>query len=104
MLNEWIGKFFGKANSKDVAKKRLQFAIIYDKLNVSEETLAALQRDMMAVISRYFEIEKEALKIDIQKAEDMSALVVNIPILKAVRQEKKSLSQRSTGGKGKARK
>lgn len=94
MLNEWITKFFSKGNSKDVAKKRLQFALIYDKFDVSEETLGALQKDMMAVISRYFVIEKEALKIDIQKDENISALVVNIPILKALRQKPKPAHSR----------
>ncbi len=86
MLNEWITKYFSKGNSKDVAKKRLKFAIIYDKLDVSEEILGALQQDILAVITRYFVIDKEALKIDIQKDEDVSALVLNIPILKALRQ------------------
>jgi cell division topological specificity factor len=90
MLNEWIARFFSKGNSKDVAKKRLQFAIIYDKLDVSEEILGALQRDMVAVITRYFVIDKESLKIDIRRDEAASALVVNIPILKAVRQQKPS--------------
>lgn len=86
MLNEWIAKIFSRGNSRDVAKKRLQFAIIYDKLDVSEEILGALQQDMVAVITRYFVIDKESLKIDIRKDEDVSALVVNIPILKALRQ------------------
>jgi len=37
------------------------------------------------VISRYFEIDKETLKIDIRKSEGKSALVVNTPILSAKR-------------------
>jgi cell division topological specificity factor len=96
MLSEWIVKFFSKGNnSRDVAKKRLQFAIIYDKLDVSEEILGALQQDMVAVISRYFVIDKESLKIDIRKEETASALVVNIPILKAVRQQKRQSTAHS---------
>ncbi len=86
-LNEWLGRFFGRGeNSKDIAKKRLQFAIVYDKFAVSEEILGSLQRDIVETISRYFVIDKSSLKIDIRKDEDVSALVVNIPILKAVRQ------------------
>lgn len=90
MLSEWISKYFSKGNSKDVAKKRLKFAIIYDKLDLSEEILGALQKDILAVITRYFVIDSAALKIDIQKDEDLSALVVNIPILKAVRHMQKA--------------
>ncbi len=90
MLNEWITKYFSKSNSKDVAKRRLKFAIIYDKFDFSEEMLGALQQDILTVITRYFVIDEQSLKIDIQKDEVVSALVVNIPIVKAVRQRQKS--------------
>lgn len=85
MLNGWFDKLFGKQNSKNVAKKRLQFALIYDQMEVSEDTLNNLQRDVVAVISRYFVIDEEALKLDIKRDKDVSALVVNTPILKAMR-------------------
>jgi cell division topological specificity factor len=85
MLNGLFDKFFGKNNSKNVAKKRLQFALIYDQMEVSEDTLNNLQRDVIAVISRYFVIDEEALKLDIRREKDVSALVVNTPILKAMR-------------------
>jgi cell division topological specificity factor len=75
----------GKGDSKDVAKKRLQFALIYDKLEVSDDVLIKLHQDIVDVISRYFEIDKETLKLDIRKSEGKSALVVNTPILSAKR-------------------
>jgi cell division topological specificity factor len=84
MLNELFRKIIGKKNgSKDVAKKRLKFALIYDKLEVSDEILGNLQRDMVEVISRYFEIDQKAVTLDIQRSDDMSALVVNTPIISA---------------------
>jgi cell division topological specificity factor len=85
MLNGFFDKFFGKNNSKSVAKKRLQFALIYDQMEVSEEVLSDLQRDVIAVISRYFEIDEGELKLDIKRDKDVSALVVNTPILRAMR-------------------
>ena len=87
MLNGFLRKILGNraAGSKDLAKKRLQFALIYDKLEVSDDTLTALQRDIVEVISRYFEFDKEALKLDISRSEDLSALVVNTPIISAKR-------------------
>ncbi|CAN2040531.1 Cell division topological specificity factor [Candidatus Magnetomoraceae bacterium gMMP-15] len=72
-----------KTTSKNIAKKRLQFAIIYDKLEVTDNILQDLHRDILEVISRYFEIDRESLKIDIKPAEDLSSLVVNTHILKA---------------------
>ena len=72
-----------KGQSKNVAKKRLQFAIIYDKLEVSDDILQNLHKDIIEVISKYFEIDKESLKIDIKPTDDLSSLIVNTHILKA---------------------
>ena len=84
MLNDFFKKLIGTGkptSSKDTAKKRLKFALIYDKLDISEETLQALHRDMVEVISRYFEIDGTNFKLDIHRSDDLSALVVNTPIL-----------------------
>jgi cell division topological specificity factor len=35
------------------------------------------------VISRYFEIDHDAFKLDIHRSDDLSALVVNTPIISA---------------------
>ncbi len=85
MFDSFFRKVLGKPDSKDVAKKRLKFALIYDKLEVSDDVLKCLHRDMVEVISRYFEIDKDAFKMDIHHADDLSALVVNTPIIKAKR-------------------
>jgi len=85
MRNGFLGKLFGsgKESTKDIAKKRLQFALIYDQLEVSDEILKNLHEDIVEVLSKYFEIDKEALKLDIEKHGDLSALVLNTPILSA---------------------
>jgi cell division topological specificity factor len=84
MINGFFRKLMrssGKGGSKNVAKQRLKFALIYDRLEVSDDTLNNLNRDIIEVISRYFEIDKEAFKLDIQRYDDVSALVVNTPII-----------------------
>jgi cell division topological specificity factor len=85
MLRGWLRKFVKKNDSKDVAKKRLRFALIYDKLEVSEDILEHLQQDIVEVISRYFEIDKDAVKLDLRRSDDLSALVLNTPIIAAKR-------------------
>ena len=85
MLNSFFEKILGKNKSKDVAKKRLQFALIYDQMEVSEDILNNLQRDVVAVISRYFVIDENAIKLDIQRDKNVSALVVNTPIIRTMR-------------------
>lgn len=83
MLNGIFRKIIGKGDdsSKDVAKKRLKFALVYDRLDVSDDVLENLQRDIVEVISRYFEIDKDGLSLDIRESGDLSALVLNTPIL-----------------------
>jgi cell division topological specificity factor len=85
MINKWFQKFSTRDKSKEVAKKRLKFALIYDKLEVSDEMLQNLQSDIVSVISRYFEIDQDALTLDIHQENDLSALVFNTPILSARR-------------------
>ena len=85
MFNDLLGKFLGKSGSKETAKKRLKFALIYDKLEISDDLLNDLQRDIVEVISRYFEIDASAIKLDIKRSDDLSALVLNTPILSAKR-------------------
>ena len=75
----------GHTPSRETAKKRLQFALIYDKLEVNDTTLTNLQKDIVAVISNYFEIDKDSLELKVRRDDDVSALVFNTPILNVKR-------------------
>jgi len=83
MFNELMKKFFPKTGSKDTAKKRLQFALIYDRLEVSDDMLKEMQSEIVDVISRYFVIDRNQLKLNITRNNDMSALMLNTPIISA---------------------
>ncbi|MEZ4524402.1 MAG: cell division topological specificity factor MinE [Desulfobacterales bacterium] len=91
MFNGLFRKFSGRnKDSKEVAKKRLKFALIYDKLEVSDDIIKNLHKDIVEVISRYFEIDQDAFKLDIRRSDELSALVVNTPILSAKRSRSSS--------------
>ncbi len=81
MLGALLRKFTGQKPSKDAAKKRLQFSLIYDKLEVNDTTLTDLQKDIVNVISNYFEIDKDSLELKVKRDDNVSALVFNTPIL-----------------------
>ncbi|PIE63479.1 MAG: cell division topological specificity factor MinE [Desulfobacter postgatei] len=81
MLQEFFKRFSGQKRSSDEAKKRLQFSLVYDKLEVNDTTLTDLQTDIVNVISKYFEIDKDALELKVKKDNQVSALVFNTPIL-----------------------
>lgn len=82
-LNDLLKKLISKPESRQVAKKRLKFALVYDKLEVSDNMLDSLQKELLEVISRYFEIDRESMNLDIQRSDDYSALVFNTPIVSA---------------------
>lgn len=85
MLNGLLKRFTGQQASKDTAKKRLQFSLIYDKLEVNDSTLTELQQDIVDVISKYFEIDNDALELKLEREKDVSALVFNTPVLQVKR-------------------
>lgn len=85
MLSGLLKRFTGEKKSKDTAKKRLQFSLIYDKLEVNDTTLTNLQQDIVNVISNYFEIDKDSLELKVKRDDNVSALVFNTPILQVKR-------------------
>lgn len=87
MLSGLFKRFTSKKTSKDDAKKRLQFSLIYDKLEVNDTTLTDLQQDIVDVISKYFEIDKDSLELKVKRDENVSALVFNTPILHVKRKQ-----------------
>jgi cell division topological specificity factor len=75
--------FIRKNGSKETAKKRLQFALLYDRLEVSDDTLKDMKNEIVSVISRYFVIDRDKLKLNITRENDLSALMFNTPIISA---------------------
>lgn len=85
--------FFGlfknrKKGSGNAAKERLQFVLVHDRAGVSPEFLDKLKGEILDVISKYIEIDKEEFDMTVTrtKSEDgervVPALVANIPISK----------------------
>lgn len=77
--------FFNKEEkkSKNVAKDRLKLVLIHDRAMLSSSMLEQMKDDIIAVISKYVEIDKESLNIDIAENPDntrRTTLVANIPL------------------------
>ncbi|GAV21674.1 cell division topological specificity factor MinE [Carboxydothermus pertinax] len=79
---EFLMKLFGKEqqNSKTMAKERLRLVLVQDRTNVSPELLQNLKEDLIAVITKYMEIDEKALEVNIDTHEEQVALIANIPI------------------------
>ncbi len=80
-----IFNFFSKEEkkSKNVAKDRLKLVLIHDRAMLSSGMLEQMKDDIIAVISKYVDIDKESLNIDIAENPDntrRTTLVANIPL------------------------
>ena len=91
-------KIFGrkKEKSKNVAKERLKLVLVHDRSDLSPQFLEMIKNDIIEVISKYADIDEEALDIKITKTKKdtkdtpTSSLVANIPIIK-VKDNKKNI-------------
>ena len=81
-----ITNLFKKENSKKDAKNRLKLVLIQDRAMLPSGVLENMKDDILKVLSKYVEIEKSKLNIEICPYDEdprKIALVANIPILKA---------------------
>ncbi|QDR80128.1 cell division topological specificity factor MinE [Sporomusa termitida] len=79
---ELIQKLFGREpqGSKDIAKERLRFVLVHDRVNVSPQFMEAIKDDMIKVISNYMDINETDMEISLTKTNTQVALVANIPV------------------------
>ena len=65
------------------AKSRLKLVLMHDRTQLSPAVLTQMRDDMVEVISKYVEIDKEALEVNLESDESNTiALVANIPVLR----------------------
>lgn len=79
-------EFLTKKNSGTIAKRRLQFVLIADRLGCTQEILEMIKDDMIKAISKYMEIDATGLEIKITQVEDrdrsetVPVLYVSVPV------------------------
>ena len=81
-----LSNIFKKETSKDDAKNRLKLVLIQDRAMLPSGMLESMKDDILQVLSKYVEIEKSKLNIEVCPYDEdprKIALVANIPILKA---------------------
>ncbi len=69
-------------DSKDDAKNRLKLVLMHDRSQLSPGQMEQMREEMLDVISRYVEIDREALDLCLEAETNTIALVANIPVLR----------------------
>jgi cell division topological specificity factor len=81
----FFDRFFGKKNSANSAKERLQLVLIHDRTDLTPAELDSLKDDLIATISRHVEIDPQAMQIGVEHDGRSQRLVADIPIKSAAR-------------------
>jgi cell division topological specificity factor len=81
----FFDRLFGKKNSAESAKERLQLVLIHDRTDLTPVELDSLKDDLIATISRHIEIEPESVQIGVEHDGRSQRLVADIPIKSAAR-------------------
>ncbi len=76
---------FGRKKSAHSAKERLQLVLIHDRTDLTPAQLEALKDDLIDTISRYIEIDPDAVSINIAHDGRSQRLVADIPLKSATR-------------------
>ena len=70
-------------NSKEDARNRLKLVLMHDRSRLDPGTLLKMRDELVDVISRYVEIDREALDLNLENETNTIALVANIPLLRS---------------------
>lgn len=77
-----------KKKSASVAKERLQIILARERIGGSgaqPDYLPALQRELMAVISKYVSINPEDIKVQLERQDNLEVLEVKIELPETTR-------------------
>ncbi len=77
---EWVKKIFGQSSSGATAKERLRLVLMTDHLALAPEIIDQMKRDLVDVISRYVEVDKEKVEVNFEREDKALAMLANIPI------------------------
>lgn len=71
-------------SSKNVAKERLQFILIQDRIKLSPDEMEEMKKELLTVLSKYIDVDEEKIKMNLNRCDGMMALIANFPLKRSV--------------------
>jgi cell division topological specificity factor len=78
---EFLRRLFGQQGSSATAKERLRLVLMTDHLELAPDMIEAMKRDLVELISRYVEVDRERIDVSFERQDRTLAMLANIPIL-----------------------
>ncbi|MFW6256603.1 MAG: cell division topological specificity factor MinE [Bacillota bacterium] len=69
-----------KKESKSIAKERLQFILVQDRVKLSPAEMESLKDELIEVITKYVEVNNEEIEMEIDREDEMMAFRANFPL------------------------
>ena len=87
LYNKVLG-FFRRSDkkeesAKDVACNRLKVILMQDRTNLTPELIDRMRKELIELLSKYLEMDKEALELGFEQEGDQMALMLSIPVIRA---------------------
>ena len=70
-------------NVKDVARSRLKLVLMQDRTNLTPKILEQMRGELIDILSKYVELDKELLELNFEQEGDQVALMLSIPVIRA---------------------
>lgn len=83
IISDLLERVFGppeNSHSRDDVKRRLKFVLAHDRLAIDPQTLEMMRQEIIAVVSRYVEIDFDSLEFSLGTDQRMTTLTANLPI------------------------
>lgn len=73
--------------SKNVARNRLKLVLMQDRTNLNPYLLERMRGELIDLLSKYVEMDKEALDLNFENDGESVALMLSIPVIRAKEEE-----------------
>lgn len=79
-ITDFFKKLFKPEGSGATARERLRVVLLSDHLALAPDIVESLKTDLIAVISKYVEVDEEHCDVSFEQRERAVAMLANIPI------------------------